>query len=70
MNHHDNDSEQPAVLTQGRSQKQTGRPAEGLAPRQLNSVELFAGRCELTIVHAEEYYRLRITRNDKLILTK
>jgi hemin uptake protein HemP len=28
------------------------------------------GTRELTIVHAGEEYRLRITRNDKLILTK
>jgi hemin uptake protein HemP len=31
---------------------------------------LFAGRREAIIVHRGEEYRLRITRQDKLILTK
>lgn len=44
--------------------------AAGAEPRRIESSELFAGQTELTIVHASEHYRLRITRNDKLILTK
>lgn len=31
---------------------------------------LFAGRREIEIEHNGEIYRLRITRNEKLILTK
>ena len=37
---------------------------------QYNSGELFQGKNELTIAHAQEVYRLRITRHGKLILTK
>jgi len=36
----------------------------------VNSAELFRNACELVIVHGDEEYRLRITRADKLILTK
>lgn len=39
-------------------------------PRQYASSELFSGENEVIIVHAKEHYRLRITRLDKLILTK
>jgi hemin uptake protein HemP len=42
--------------------------------RDLNLVvtsnQLFAGRQELLIVHEGDVYRLRITRSNKLILTK
>ncbi|MBI1311551.1 hemin uptake protein HemP [bacterium] len=38
--------------------------------RQLTSEELFAGRQEIEIQHDGEQYRLRITRNGKLILHK
>lgn len=34
------------------------------------SDELFLGSREVLIVHQNEVYRLRITRQDKLILTK
>ena len=43
------------------------RPAP---PRPLESGELFAGRDEVLIVHGSETYRLRRTRQGKLILTK
>jgi len=36
----------------------------------VDSVNLFAGRKEVEIRHAGEVYRLRITRNGKLILNK
>lgn len=36
----------------------------------LDSQRLFDGRRELIIQHQGEIYRLRITRHDKLILTK
>ena len=38
--------------------------------RQLASAALFQGRREVIIVHHGQEYRLRITRADKLILTK
>lgn len=44
------------------------KPAES-KPR-FNSRELFRGHQELVIEHAGEEYRLRLTRNDKLILNK
>jgi len=34
------------------------------------SAELFAGRSEIVIAHGQETYRLRLTRQNKLILTK
>ena len=38
--------------------------------RRLTTESLFEGRNEILIVHNNEEYRLRITKNDKLILTK
>lgn len=40
------------------------------APAPLDSAELFKNRNEMVISHAGEHYRLRRTRNGKLILTK
>ena len=37
---------------------------------EFNSVALLQGRREIVIRHGNELYRLRHTRNDKLILTK
>jgi hemin uptake protein HemP len=45
-------------------------PAGDLASPVVHSDELFAGRHEITILHKGVSYRLRITRQDKLILTK
>ncbi len=39
-------------------------------PRRVSSTALFSGDRELVIVHGEKEYRLRITKTDKLILTK
>ena len=36
----------------------------------LESRHLLQGQCEVLIRHGNEVYRLRHTRNDKLILTK
>ncbi|WP_244406249.1 hemin uptake protein HemP [Methylocella silvestris] len=36
----------------------------------VSSEELFASRREIIILHGSERYRLRLTSNDKLILTK
>ncbi len=44
-------------------------PASGL-PRSVASEDLFRGQRELLIHHAGEVYRLRLTRNGKLILNK
>lgn len=38
--------------------------------RPLESAELFGGRDEVLIAHGNETYRLRRTRQGKLILTK
>lgn len=40
------------------------------APARFDGEHLFAGRREVIIVHRGEEYRLRITRQEKLILTK
>ena len=40
------------------------------APPQITSQELFRGRQEIEICHEGESYRLRITKNGKLILHK
>ncbi|HRX81783.1 MAG TPA: hemin uptake protein HemP [Pirellulaceae bacterium] len=40
------------------------------SPRQWTSRELLEGHTEAIIVHAGEIYRLRCTRNNKLILHK
>jgi len=41
-----------------------------LERRRINSTELFGKQQELLIEHNNEEYRLRITSNGKLILTK
>ncbi|HEY0232596.1 MAG TPA: hemin uptake protein HemP [Dokdonella sp.] len=46
------------------------RRARTAAPQRIGSVQLLAGGNELVIEHAGQEYRLRLTRNDKLILTK
>jgi hemin uptake protein HemP len=48
---------------------ETAQPAPG-QPRRLESVALFGSGDEVLIVHAGETYRLRRTRQGKLILTK
>ena len=45
------------------------RGPAGARPR-LSSTDLFDGRRELVIVHGGHEYVLRITKSDKLILTK
>jgi len=48
----------------------TPPPAPPATERQVPSAALFQGRREIIIVHHGQEYRLRITRADKLILTK
>lgn len=43
---------------------------EAEEPAQSRSEDLLQGRRELLIRHGEEQYRLRLTRMNKLILTK
>ncbi|KQT89753.1 hypothetical protein ASG60_08665 [Methylobacterium sp. Leaf469] len=52
----------------GRTEGQPGQPSlpEGGIP----SAALLQGRREIVILHAGSLYRLRVTANDKLILTK
>ncbi|WP_456447274.1 hemin uptake protein HemP [Thiolapillus sp.] len=46
-------------------------PLQDDSPCLIQSHQLFqGGRKELVIVHEEQLYRLRITRHNKLILTK
>lgn len=45
-----------------------GGPAE--AERVVDAETLFAGRREIVLIHKGQSYRLRITAQDKLILTK
>lgn len=45
-------------------------PSKQLAEKIYDSQDLFRGRQEILIEHAGHAYRLRITRQDKLILTK
>jgi len=50
----------------------TGAPPETPAPprSRVRSHELFRGKREIVILHAGHEYVLRITKADKLILTK
>jgi hemin uptake protein HemP len=45
-------------------------PACPRRPVAIRSAELFRNTHEVIIIHREQEYRLRITRADKLILTK
>ena len=64
MNQHIHDS-----ATQPASAAVTDKPSGGVR-RRLSSSELFGETRELVIEHAGEEYRLRITSQGKLILTK
>jgi hemin uptake protein HemP len=46
--------------------------ADGAGPShvRVSSREIFRGEREIVILHGDHEYRLRITRADKLILTK
>jgi len=49
----------------------TGKtPARTQTVPVLNTEELFKGSREVILIHRYQEYRLRITRNEKLILTK
>jgi len=46
------------------------RPAAPAGQRTFTSAELFGGADEIVVLHNGAHYRLRVTRQDKLILTK
>jgi hemin uptake protein HemP len=57
----------PRVTLTGQSAVNSSEPPE---PRRIDSPTLFDRRREVVIVHQGQEYRLRITKADKLILTK
>lgn len=64
-------------VMEGDGDQTCGEPSEADRPRRIpvlgNSVDsrdIFAGTREITIVHRTETYRLRLTAQNKLILTK
>ena len=61
------DHDQPTTSTTASAPNET--PSEG-SPREFDSADLLRGEKEILIRHAGEVYRLRLTRNDKLILQK
>jgi hemin uptake protein HemP len=65
----DNDSSQPGS---GKDEVGSGarQLAGALAPVRLDSATLFAAGREVAIAHAGDIYRLRLTRQNRLILTK
>jgi hemin uptake protein HemP len=59
-----------AVLNPPISPVSEAAPAKMPVGEAIDSASLFQGRQEIVIVHAGHEYRLRITRQNKLILTK
>lgn len=63
-------------MNDDRTKPATGRRLDGASAtanvprREITSGELFAGRREIHIRHADEVYTLRQTSKGKLILTK
>jgi len=53
-----------------KSARQGCSPIARRVSQPLRTEELFGSRQEIAILHDGEEYRLRITRNNKLILTK
>lgn len=52
------------------SASDTSHASSALEKRQLDIRELLGDDVEIVLIHAGEKYRLRITANNKLILTK
>lgn len=57
---------QPVAIRRGLDFRNNG----GLPDRTVTSDDLFRGRREIAIEHAGSFYRLKITRQGKLILNK
>lgn len=66
MLEHSNDSSHPAPG----APRDVGALAASHPSPRIDSRRLLAGGRELVIDHDGQQYRLRLTRNDKLILTK
>jgi hemin uptake protein HemP len=49
---------------------QDGRRDVAVVDHQIDSRDLFVATREITIAHGEDIYRLRLTAQNKLILTK
>ncbi len=60
---HESSTPNPDASTHGHDQSRA-------AAVELDSLRLLQGQREVRIRHGNEWYRLRHTRNDKLILTK
>ncbi|WP_169545858.1 MULTISPECIES: hemin uptake protein HemP [Sneathiella] len=52
------------------SQESTARIAQDLRCGKIRTEDLFGNSSELIILHEQQEYRMRITGNGKLILTK
>jgi len=50
--------------------KSKARGIENASPLRIDSTALFTSGREVIVVHKDAEYRLRLTSNDKLILTK
>ncbi len=59
-----------APIADGTSCPVESRTESAAPPRTIGSEELLQGHREVLILHAGETYRLRLTRNGKLILNK
>jgi len=60
----------PAVTLHVVDSSHSEIPSPAPETLEIDSRRLLRGQRELYIRHGNEYYRLRHTRNDKLILTK
>jgi len=61
---------QTAVEALAHAVESVRTPASPVSPPEVDSLRLLQGQREVRIRHGNEWYRLRHTRNDKLILTK
>lgn len=60
----------PALAENPRQSSPSTSASVNSDPRRLSSQELFMGTRELTILHNDQTYLLRLTKQNKLILTK
>lgn len=60
----------PDLERQTSALSKPARPQQDGAPRTLTSQEIFEGSTEVQILHEQAVYRLKITRQGKLILNK
>lgn len=63
-------SYEPSLPTTDASTLGHDEPRTAVPRVEIDSLRLLQGQREVRIRHGNEYYRLRHTRNDKLILTK